>query len=401
MSSFGRFTPAIGGVVETLSYSSPTLTLTQSEGTTPLTATIPAGVSGSGTSTFFPKWNTATSLNNSLMYQSAIDGIGINTGASANRFLMTTDASIAKIFSFRSANLPRWALRVDGTESGSNAGADFAIRRYNDAGTFVDAPLSIQRSSGNIGLKVTPSNWSGYNALQNIGGTIIGSNGEYQFWQNAYFDGASKYYATGTATRYAMVGGQHRWYNAISGSANSAVTWVQAMTLDTNGGLSILAGLGLSNTTAPASGIQFPATQVASANNNNLDDYEEGTWTMGVTFGGGAVGVTFSANTGNYVKIGKQVTVTGYMLLTNKGTSTGTVSITGLPFTVAAAAANYSATPLVLSNITFLGTNGGYSNVGTSTVSLTQTTTAGATSALTDINFANNSSVIICLTYFV
>jgi hypothetical protein len=150
MSSFGRFTPAIGGVVETLSFTSPTLTLTQSEGSSPLTATIPAGIGGSGTSTFFPKWNTSSTLNDSLMYQSAIDGIGINTGASSNRFLLTADASIPKIFSFRSANLPRWALRVDGTESGSNAGADFAFRRYNDAGTYIDSPLSMDRSDGKV-----------------------------------------------------------------------------------------------------------------------------------------------------------------------------------------------------------------------------------------------------------
>ena len=401
MSSFGRFTQALGGVVETLSFTSPTLTLTQSEGSSPLTATIPAGVSGSGTSTFFPKWNTATSLNNSLMYQSAIDGIGINTGASSNRFLLTTDASIAKIFSFRSANLPRWALRVDGTESGSNAGADFAIRRYNDAGTFVDAPLSIQRSSGNIGLKVTPSAWSGYNALQNIGGTIIGSNGEYQFWQNAYFDGASKYYATGTATRYAMVGGQHRWYNAISGSANSALTWSQAMTLDTTGGLGILAGLALSGATTPASGIQFPATQVASANNNNLDDYEEGTWTMGVSFGGASVGVTYSANTGQYTKVGRQVTLTGYLLLTNKGTSVGTALLTGLPFTTGTTVSYVTGLSAVFANVTSTGYNGGYANNNGVTIDLTQTSVAGLTTSLSNTNFANNTGILMSLTYFV
>ena len=255
--------------------------------------------------------------------------------------------------------------------------------------------------NGNLGLGVTPSAWSGFKALQTVGGSVIGAAGQLDFWQNAYYDGASKYYATGTATRYGMTAGQHRWYNAISGSANAALTWVQAMTLDASGSLSILGGLSLSGALAAASGIQFPATQVASANNNNLDDYEEGTWTMGLTFGGAAVGITYSGNTGNYVKIGKKVTVTGYMLLTNKGTSTGTVSLTGLPFTVATATANYSAASLVLSNITFLGTNGGYSNVNTTTVSLTQTTTAGATSALADTNFANNSSVIISLTYFV
>ena len=42
-----------------------------------------------------------------------------------------------------------------------------------------------------------------------------------------------------------MTAGQHRWYNAPSGSANAALTWVQAMTLDASGNLGI-------GTTAPA-----------------------------------------------------------------------------------------------------------------------------------------------------
>jgi hypothetical protein len=76
----------------------------------------------------------------------------IDGGASVNRVIMDANINVAKIFSFRSDNSPRWALRVDGTESGSNAGADFAIRRYTDAGAFIDAPLSITRSNGNIGI---------------------------------------------------------------------------------------------------------------------------------------------------------------------------------------------------------------------------------------------------------
>jgi hypothetical protein len=46
---------------------------------------------------------------------------------------------------------------------------------------------------------------------------------------------------------------------------------------------------------------------------NALDDYEEGTWTMGVSFGGASVGVTYNANTGTYTKIGRQVTVNGIL----------------------------------------------------------------------------------------
>jgi hypothetical protein len=80
-------------------------------------------------------------------------------------------------------------------------------------------------------------------------------------------------------------------------------------------------------------GIQFPATQVPSADPNVLDDYEEGTWTPGITFGGASVGMTFSIAEGTYTKIGNTVFVSGTLQLTAKGSSTGTMLITGLPFT--------------------------------------------------------------------
>jgi hypothetical protein len=52
--------------------------------------------------------------------------------------------------SFRTDDVQRWALRVDGTESGSNSGADFQLRRYNDAGAYIDSPIAINRANGNI-----------------------------------------------------------------------------------------------------------------------------------------------------------------------------------------------------------------------------------------------------------
>jgi hypothetical protein len=61
-------------------------------------------------------------------------------------------------------------------------------------------------------------------------------------------------------------------------------------------------------TVSSGTGIAFPATQVASANANTLDDYEEGTWTpvwTGSTSGSGSPGTI----TGNYVKVGKMVTI--------------------------------------------------------------------------------------------
>ena len=38
-----------------------------------------------------------------------------------------------------------------------------------------------------------------------------------------------------------------------------------------------------SGKTVPTNGVQFPATQVASADANCLDDYEEGTWTPSIS----------------------------------------------------------------------------------------------------------------------
>lgn len=73
MASFGRFTTGAGGVVQTLSYTDPTLTLTQSAGTSPLTATIAGGggVDGSGTANFVSKWSDTDTLADSLFYSDA------------------------------------------------------------------------------------------------------------------------------------------------------------------------------------------------------------------------------------------------------------------------------------------------------------------------------------------
>jgi len=88
------------------------------------------------------------------------------------------------------------------------------------------------------------------------------------------------------------------------------------------------------STTATGTGIGFPATQSASSDSNVLDDYEEGTWTPGVAFGGGSTGVTYNAtyNRGWYTRVGNLVTCTMALEVSNKGSSTGDMTLTGFPF---------------------------------------------------------------------
>ena len=99
----------------------------------------------------------------------------VDGGAAIPRMILDADTNVARIFSFRTNDLPRWAFRVDNTESGSNAGSDLAIRRYNDAGTFVDAPISINRATGLTtvlrGLNLSGSVLS--NFIPNLPGTAV------------------------------------------------------------------------------------------------------------------------------------------------------------------------------------------------------------------------------------
>lgn len=78
-------------------------------------------------------------------------------------------------------------------------------------------------------------------------------------------------------------------------------------------------------------GVTFPAAQSASSDANTLDDYEEGTWTA--TLKGGTTDPTTPVTvTGNYTKIGRQVTITAVFLNVTTTGASGTVSVTGAPF---------------------------------------------------------------------
>lgn len=76
-------------------------------------------------------------------------------------------------------------------------------------------------------------------------------------------------------------------------------------------------------------GLQFPATQVASTDPNNLDDYKEGTWTPS-DGSGAALSLTVTAAT--YTKVGRLVS--GLCHVTYPVTASGAAArINGLPYT--------------------------------------------------------------------
>lgn len=148
-----------------------------------------------------------------------------------------------------------------------------------------------------------------------------------------------------------------------------------------------------------ASGVKFPATQVASADANTLDDYEEGTVTIGLKFGTTAQTTTSQVG---YTKIGRLVTVSGYVAMGAAVAGTGGAYITGLPFTSGSATqGGIAIASLSLANVTYTGTPSAVLLNGGTEIALNQTIEAGTRSALTHANFSATSEVDFTITYAV
>jgi hypothetical protein len=184
-------------------------------------------------------------------------------------------------------------------------------------------------------------------------------------------------------------------------SDNSNGYPIERFSIASTGNVSIATGNVVMATSGK--GIDFSATTSGSGTMTSelLNDYEEGTWTIGLTFGGASVGIITSSNTGRYTKVGRQVSITGYIALTNKGTSVGAASISGLPFTVSGSPEAYSGVSLRLNNVSYTGVVQALVNAGATNFGLEQLSILGAVTDITDSNFNNATSIAFGFTYTV
>jgi len=144
--------------------------------------------------------------------------------------------------------------------------------------------------------------------------------------------------------------------------------------------------------------IKFPATQNASSDANTLDDYEEGTFTPGISFGNGTTGITYSAQTGYYTKIGNVVLFWIRVVLSNKGSSSGYARVTGLPFT--ASDPLYGGMSIGFSyNVTFANQMILNLPSNSTTATFYEITESGGSTNLTEGDFSNNSNLILSGVY--
>jgi hypothetical protein len=146
--------------------------------------------------------------------------------------------------------------------------------------------------------------------------------------------------------------------------------------------------------------IKFPATQVASANANTLDDYEEGSWTPTIGGSGGQSGQAYTTQTGLYVKIGSQVTVWFVVTLSTLGTITGNVQVKGLPFTVNASVGAINLIEYVALTTTWVSVIG-QTSTSTTVVDIRGATAAATTNAtaLVQADLSNTTLLVGAISY--
>jgi hypothetical protein len=182
-------------------------------------------------------------------------------------------------------------------------------------------------------------------------------------------------------------------------------TPVEAMKIDSAQNVTVTAGNLVIGTSGK--GIDFSATP-GTGTSELLADYEEGTWTPTLTSAGGDfTTIAYGDQQGFYTKVGRQVTVYGFLFTSGAitaGSASGQVFISGLPFAVVQAGigdvwtspdtANYNS-PLALAT----GVTAGGSTLRLFKNGLTN----NPAFAVTDLNVAGGPSNYIFFqsTYFV
>jgi hypothetical protein len=338
-------------------------------------------VTGTGTTNYLPKFTGSTTIGNSIVSESSgIITVAGRFNANGNDYhTLSVDEGSAQL---------RLERKITSTGL-MYLGADNVGFKIFDSGF---TPRLILTSGGNLlvgtntdaGFKLDV-NGTGRFSGSVTAGNIIARRDSTTSATDAQFISENR---TGSSGQYAIYGSR------LDNGSGAGFVPVAFGAIQTSGagrtGDFIIA---VSNTD-----IQFNGDTAAA---NALDDYEEGTFTPSMTFGGGSSGISYFDRIGNYTKIGSQVTCTIYLALTGVGSSTGTAKITGLPFTASNANRGIAAASTIRFNsIVFVGQLGVQGQTNGTVIDFFQTTEAGVSSALTNLNFNSSSEMVITITYF-
>jgi len=182
-----------------------------------------------------------------------------------------------------------------------------------------------------------------------------------------------------------------------SGALTTAVTISNAQVVTLANALPVASG---------GTGITAFGTGVATALGANvvgsggISLETDSTFTPAIAFGGGTTGITYTTQTGSYTRIGNIITFSIEIVLSSKGSSSGTSTITGLPVALKAGSAKavFFAT---LEGVTYTGTTGASMAAAGTTLTFYSIASAGSSQVIADTAWTNTSKVYITGSYLV
>ena len=257
-----------------------------------------------------------------MRIESATGNVGIGTTSPTDKLHLGTNSGGTQLKIQSASSNNNCILHTNGTTDSWRTGMNLTLT--NGSYEFYDDVNNVSRmvidSSGNVGLGVTPNaNWSSsYRAIDAFGGAT------FQFEANSTRQGQNfygypwKYKATGTASSIAHTsGGDISFQVAPSGTADSAITWSQAMLIKNtgnvgigqtafgvNGKLQVTGGISTTgnseirqSTNSDGSTLRFLGTQLVIANSNaNGYSYSGGGLVASVSPSAGAITLDVGAN---------------------------------------------------------------------------------------------------------
>jgi hypothetical protein len=252
-----------------------------------------------GSMTFSTAGTEGLRLTNTSLYTASTINVGIGTSSPDQKLTIVGNQKITGYIELRSAN--RIYFDDSGnTASGSiwNAGTG-ATLSFSGDGTNEQMRLD---SGGNLLVK-----WTAYNGASNTAGAGINAVGQIAVERDGGIAGV---------------------FNRFSSDGQLLVFRRQGTTVGTVDVTTT--GVTLTGT----NGISFTTTQSASSDANTLDDYEEGSWTYDFTATTGTITKSATYLYGYYTKVGRVVTITGFLQVTSVSSPTGVLTLTGLPFPI-------------------------------------------------------------------
>ena len=198
--------------------------------------------------------NFATTVTNSIALKAPLaspsftgtatmDGLTVNATGSAIELSQSAAGSATYYTMDNTVETggKRWRFGYSG---GSSDKGSFSFYNQTDNNLALLLTSSGATFSGNVGIANSSlSNWaSGYNALQ-VGGRAFfaaHSSSDSYFGQNAYINSGWKYASTAAASFIQQSGGKIQFYVAPSGTADSAISWTNAVEIDNSGNLALM-----------------------------------------------------------------------------------------------------------------------------------------------------------------